>query len=120
MQSPIFQTFQASLDTSVRELATKQFTLAQSFTENQQYTFSDFSTFGAPYHVTKNQTLMQDIMNAQQAFISSIARATNTFYHDQFAKNQAALKDIGFPSTDQVLERVNTAVKKATTLAKNT
>lgn len=120
MHFAILQTFQASLETSVRELATKQLSLAQSFAKNQKYTFSDSSTFMAPDNVTKSQTLMQDVINAQQAFLSSTAQAAKTFYHDQFAKNQAALKDIGLPNADQVLERVQAAVKKVTTLAKNT
>lgn len=120
MHFAILQTFQASLETSVRELATKQLSLAQSFSENQKYTFSDSSTFMALDNITKSQTLMQDFINAQQAFMSSTVQATKTFYHDQFAKNQASLKDIGLPSADQVLERVQAAVKKATTPAKNT
>ena len=120
MHFAILQTFQASLETSVREFATKQLTLAQSFAENQKYTFSDSSTFMAPDNITKSQTLMQDIINAQQAFISSTAQATTTFYHGQFVKNQATLKEIGFPSAEQAIERVQAAVKKATLTAKST
>ena len=102
------QTLQASLEAATRELAAKQMALVQSFAEKQKDAFAN------PQAFTEGQQLVQEFVSANQAFIATSVSATQTFWRDQLAENQTAMKAAGLPGVDEVVERVQEAVQKAT------
>lgn len=114
------QTFQAALEASVRELAAKQLSMVQTFAEKQKEAFANPATLLAPQNFTESQVLVQEFVTANQAFIASSLLATQTYWRDQLAENQAALQAAGIPGVNEVAERVQAAVQKATAPAKTT
>lgn len=114
------QTFQAALEASVRELAAKQLSLVQTFAEKQKEVFTNPAALLAPKNFTDNQVLVQEFVTANQAFIASSLLATQTYWRDQLAENQAALQAAGIPGVNEAVEHVQAAVKKATAPLKTT
>ncbi len=114
------QTLQASLEAATRELAAKQLALVQSFAEKQKDAFANPQTLVSPQAFTEGQQLVQEFVSANQAFIATSVSATQVFWRDQLAENQAALAAAGVPGVNEVVERVQEAVQKATNPTKTT
>lgn len=114
------QTLQASLEAATRELAAKQLALVQSFTEKQKDAFANPQALVSPQAFTEGQQLVQEFVSANQAFIATSVSATQAFWRDQLAENQAALAAAGVPGVNEVVERVQEAVQKATNTTKTT
>ena len=114
MNFTYIQTLQASLEAATRELAAKQMALVQSFAEKQKDAFANPQALVSPQAFTEGQQLVQEFVSANQAFIATSVSATQTFWRDQLAENQTAMKAAGIPGVDEVVERVQEAVQKAT------
>lgn len=114
------QTLQASLKAATRELAAKQLALVQSFAEKQKDAFANPQALVSPQAFTEGQQLVQEFVSANQAFITTSVSATQAFWRDQLAENQAALAAAGVPGVNEVVERVQEAVQKATSPSKTT
>lgn len=119
MNFPTLQTFQAAIEASVRELTTKQLALVQSFAEKQKNAMSNPAALMSPQVFAENQTLLQEFVVANQAFIASSLQATQDFWRDQTAETQAALQAAGVPSVKEAVGRMQTAVQEAVAPAKS-
>jgi hypothetical protein len=104
------QAFQTSIGSSVRELATEQLALVQSFYAKQQ----DARAMLTPQTFNEHQALMQEFVTANQTFVSSSLQATQIYWRDLSAESQEAFKSMGLPGLDTVAANLDSAVKAAT------
>lgn len=115
-----FKTFQASLETSARELAAKQLALVQTVAEKQKAMMANPALLPTQQSFKDNQALVQEFVTANQTFLSDSLLATQDYWRAQFAENQAALQAAGIPGAKEIAEQIQAAVSKVTASAKTT
>ena len=113
-----FKTFQASLETSARELAAKQLALVQTVAEKQKAMMANPALLPTQQSFKDNQALVQEFVTANQTFLSDSLLATQDYWRTQFAENQAALQAAGIPGAKEIAEQIQAAVSKVTASAK--
>ena len=106
-----FKTFQASLETSIRELGATQLALVQTFVEKQKTTLSS-PTLLTPKSFTDNQALLQEFAKANQIFFTDSFMATRAYWRAQFAENQTALQAAGIPNVKDVAAQLQATIEK--------
>ena len=118
MNIATLQTFQASMEASVRELTARQLALVQSFAEKQKEAFTNPTAFSSSQGFTQSQGLVQEFVAANQAFIGASLLATQTYWREVLADNHANLKAAGLSNVSDMVTRVQDAVEKVVVPAK--
>lgn len=115
MTFSIFQTYQAALEASARELAAKQLALFQSVSEKQKDALQNPAALVSTEVFAQSQAFVQEFAAANQEFVTANVQATQVFWRDQLAENQALFKASGVA---EAVEQVQAAVKKAADVVK--